>query len=138
MSPEEKQKINRRKQKEKEKGKLLRSNKWICNDCGFIGKPKKRKRGSWIICILAFTIAFPLVVLIIALSMAEGLLRMLTFSAPQSIIWNIGFGKFFPRIPYKLYGCTDCGHEASMKKIKTKEGKRVFERFDREHFIMRR
>jgi len=137
MTPEEKQRRKNIKKAEKNKGKILRSRKYICDECGFIGKPKVKKEGTWVMFFVKLAIVSPIVAGIVILSAIEGALRVVTMSRIESIIWQIGFEKFFPNTPYKLYACPDCKNPNSMKKIRSREGAHVFERFDREHFLTR-
>lgn len=138
MLDNDKQKQKRKKNKLKEKKKLLRSNKYICSYCGFIGKPHKVKKGSWIFFFIKLIIVTPIILIIIALSMIEGLIRGLSFSTPESVIWDTGFEKFFPGFPYTLANCPDCKSSNSMKKLCTRDGRDVYERFERDHFLVRR
>ncbi len=132
-----KAKIKIKKQALKNKKKLFRSNKYICNDCGFIGKCKKIKKGSWFIFCIKFMIILPVILVIITLSMLEGLVRMFSLTKPRSIIWDIGFERFFPYFPYILMSCPDCKHGNSMKKLKTQDGQNIYARYEREHFLSR-
>ncbi len=136
--PTEKHKRARKKKKLKERERLLKSNKSICHYCGFIGKPKKIKKGSWFMFFIKVTVVIPATVMIITLSMLEGLIRMIAFSRPCSVIWNIGFESFFPHFPHNLSSCPECAHANSMKGLRSQKGLHIYERFERDHFIMRR
>jgi hypothetical protein len=137
MTPEEKQRLKNKKKAAKEKKKILKNGKYICEECGFIGKPAVKKYGTWAMFFVKLAIVSPIVSVIVLLSAVEGVMKLLTTSGGESLIWQIGFEKFFPAVPYKLYACRDCKKPNSMKKISSPEGTNVFDRFDREHFLTR-
>lgn len=133
-----KQKQKKKKIALKQKKKLLKSNKSICNGCGFIGKPKKTKKGGWILFFIKLAFVVPTVLLIILLSFFEGLARGISLQKPHSILWNIGFENFFPYFPYVLCACPRCKSGNSMKKLKSQDGRFIFGRYEMDPLLKKR
>jgi predicted RNA-binding Zn-ribbon protein involved in translation (DUF1610 family) len=134
-NPEKEHKKDRRKKREKERNKALRSKKYICSLCGFMGKPIKEKKGKWSFFFLRLLLGVPIIVVMFVLSLIEGAFRIIGLSRPKSIIWQSNFSTFLPYEPYVRKGCPECGLKNSMKKLKSDAGQNIYDCFERDRFL---
>jgi hypothetical protein len=124
--------------KRKERHKIVSSKNWICKACGYIGKPKKEKQGSWFFTLYRLLLCLFLIIVFPVSLFIDALMIVFRGSRNKTTFFGKNYGRFLMSMPFNLFECKECHIKNSMIKLKSQDGRIVYDSFARDRFIKTR